>query len=88
MMTAEAAAERAGGDAAGSETGEEVALRREQQMVKRARVNAALREKANLDQAIRITDAYSSNIFSLSPAPQPGPRSKRRLPPCKNLVKL
>ena len=47
MMTAEAAAERAGGDAAGSETGEEVALRREQQMVKRARVNAALREKAN-----------------------------------------
>ena len=42
----------------------------------------------NVDEAMRSTVAYSSTLLSLSPAPQPASRSKRRLPPCQNLVRL
>ena len=42
----------------------------------------------NFDEAIRSRDALSSTLLSLSPAPQPAPRSKRRFPPCQNPVRL
>ena len=42
----------------------------------------------NVDEAMRSTVAYSSTLLSLSPAPQPASRSKRRLPPCQKLVRL